>query len=259
MSLFVFLKFLGRAALPPESLLLALVVAAVLAALRFRRLARLVVVLGLAENLLLSLAPVADLLIGPLQEEARAEAKAAATCCYDAIVVLGGAIAPADPPLVPEPGLVGASDRLWKAARLFHRGLAPRIVVTGGPYSPDGEPTTSESAAMRLFLRDLGVPDEAIVEEPKAVNTLENIAFVRDIVGDKPVALVTSAYHMPRALGIARRAGLNAAAFPNEWRFASGAPWDDYMPSLNAMSISSLALWEYMALAFDARKGPGKP
>ena len=71
------------------------------------------------------------------------------------------------------------------------------------------------------------------------------------------MALVTSAYHMPRALRIARRAGLNASAFPDEWIYiGGGVPWDDYLPSIGAMATSGLAMWEYMALAFDWRKGP---
>ena len=101
---------------------------------------------------------------------------------------------------------------------------------------------------------------EMFGEEGKALNTLENIAYVRQIVGDKPVALVTSAYHMPRALRIARRGGLDAKAFPSEWLYASGSvPWDDYLPSLNSVSISALAMWEYMALAFDRRKATATP
>ena len=81
-------------------------------------------------------------------------------------------------------GIVPTSDRLWKAARLYHRGVAPRIIVTGGVYSP-GEKTEliSETAAMRMFLGDLGVPQSAIVEESKSLNTLENVAFVRRMVG----------------------------------------------------------------------------
>ena len=57
---------------------------------------------------------------------------------------------------------------------------------------------------------------------------------------------------------IARRGGLNAAAFPDEWVYAGGGgvPWDDYLPSLNSLAISGVALWEYMALAFDWRRGP---
>ena len=259
MDTYVFLKFLGHLALPPAAMMLGLVVGGILALIGFRRLGFAVAVIGVVETMLLSLAPVADALMAPLQDAARAEAKAAPACCYDAIVVLGGAITPAAPPRYPEPGLVGGSDRLWQAARLYRRGVAPRIIVTGGTYGAEGEKPVSEAGVMRLFLHDLGVPDEAIVEEGKALNTLENIAFVRDIVGEKPVALVTSAYHMPRALRIARRGGLNASAFPNEWRYAGGSvPWDDYLPSMNAISTSNLALWEYLALAFDGRKVPGR-
>ena len=254
MSLYVFLKFLGRSALPPASLAIGLVLGGLLWLVGWRRLGKFVAAAALIETAVFSLAPVANLLMQPLQDEARAEAQAAPACCYEAIVVLGGAIAPANPPIVPEPGLVGGSDRLWKAARLYHRGVAPRIIVSGGTFSSiEGEPQ-SESAVMRMFLKDLGVPNEAIIEESKSLNTMENVAFVRELVGDKPVALVTSAFHMPRALRIAREAGLKASAFPNEWRYAGGDPWDRYLPSLDAVSMSGLALWEYMALAFDGRK-----
>ncbi len=260
MSLFVILKFLGRAALPPASMVVGLIIGGALMLVGFRRLGKIVGALAVLETMVLATAPVADLLMAPLQEEARAAAKAAPACCYDAIVVLGGSIAPADPPRIPEPGLLGSSDRLWQAARLYHRGIAPRIIVTGGMFPIDKSGPHSEAATMRIFLNDLGVPNDAIVEEGRALNTLENVAYVREIVGDKPVALITSAYHMPRALRIARRGGLNAAAFPDEWRYAGGnGPWDDYLPSINAASISALALWEYLALAFDGRKVPAKP
>src|SRR5581483_128554 len=260
MSLYVFLKFLGHAALPPASMLVAIVLGALLALAGFRRLGRVFAVLGVAQTLVFSMAPVAEPLMAPLQNEARAAADPAPKCCFDAIVVLGGSIVPASPPRYPNPGLVGSSDRLWQAARLYGQGRAPRVIVSGGTFTLAGVQTRSESQTMRLFLRDLGVPDEAIIEEDQAVNTLQNIAFLRRIVGDKPVALVTSAYHMPRSLRIARRAGLNVAAFPDEYRYAMGdGPWDEYMPSLNAVAISSLALWEYLALAFDGRKIPGSP
>jgi uncharacterized SAM-binding protein YcdF (DUF218 family) len=257
MSLYVFLKLLGHAALPPASMVLGIAAGAILFVMGLRRLGKFVAAVAVAQVILLSLAPVANSLMAPLQEEARAEANAAAACCYDAIVVLGGSIVAAQPPRIPEPELVSGSDRLWKAARLFHQGAAPRIIVTGGNYVPDGEIELTESATMRLFLKDLGVPGEAIIEEDKAQNTLENIAFVRKLVGDKPIALVTSAYHMPRALRIARRSGMKVAAFPNEWRYVGGGvPWDDYLPSLTALAISGAAIWEYMALAFDGRMGP---
>lgn len=251
MDTFVSLKFLAQLALPPASLAIGLVVAAALALVGLRRLARLVVVLALAELLVLSLWPVADALQASLQDRARVEAKAAPACCYDAIVVLGGGIGPAEPPHVPEPHLTDSADRIWHAARLYHRGLAPRIIVSGG----GGNGEMSEADAMRLFLTDLGVPSEAIVIEGASLNTIENIRYVRKLVKDGRVALVTSASHMPRAMRLARIAGLNVAAFPTDWGPPAGsrAAWEEWVPSLGALSVSTIALVEILANAFDRR------
>jgi uncharacterized SAM-binding protein YcdF (DUF218 family) len=257
MDTFVLLKFLGQLALPPASLMVGLLVAGALALAGLRRLAWLAAGLAVAELLLLSFPPVADALMAPLQDEARQAAKVAPACCYDAIVVLGGGISPAAPPDVPEPDLSESADRIWQAARLYHRGVAPRIVVSGGAMlARDGGPKRmSEAEAMHIFLADLGVPAQAIVTEDAALNTIQNIRNVKALVKDGRVALVTSASHMPRALRLARIAGLNAAAFPTDWRPPSAARpvWENWIPSLGALSVSSSALWEILANGFDRR------
>jgi uncharacterized SAM-binding protein YcdF (DUF218 family) len=251
MDTFVSLKFLAQLALPPASLAIGLVVAGVLTLVGLRRLARLVVVLAIAELLVLSLWPVAYALQASLQDRARVEAKAAPACCYDAIVVLGGGIGPAEPPHIPDPHLTDSADRIWHAARLFHRGLAPRVIVSGG----GGSGEMSEADAMRLFLTDLGVPREAIVIEGASLNTIENIRYVRKLVKDGRVALITSASHMPRALRLARTAGMNVAAFPTDWGppLEIQAALDYWTPSQGALSVSSIALLEILANAFDRR------
>ena len=257
MDTFVLLKFLGQLALPPASLALGLVVAGALALLGLRRLAKLAAVLAIAQLLVLSLPPVADALMKPLQDEARAAAKVAPACCYDAIVVLGGGIAPAAPPYTPEPDLNDSADRIWQAARLFHRGVAPRIIVSGGgPQARPGDPKVmSEAEAMRIFLLDLGVPSEAIVLEDRSLNTIQNIRGVRELVKGGRTALVTSASHVPRALRLARTAGLNVEVFPTDWVPPAEvrASWENWLPSLGALQMSSAALWEIMANAFDRR------
>lgn len=257
MNTFIFLKFLGTLALPPASLVPGFLVAGILALLKHRRAASFVAVLTVAQLLLLSTAPVADMLIWPLQRQALAEARAAKPYFYGAIVVLGGAIAGPELPYNPNPSLTPSSDRLWQAARPSKKGVAPKIIVSGGNYGHDGPTEHSEARYMRGFLIDLGVPPEAIEEEGSARNTIENIANVRAMVKGGSVALVTSAYHMPRSLRLAREYGLNAAAFPTEWHSESGgAPWSVFLPSGSAMATSGLALWEYMALLFDGRKAP---
>ena len=256
MDTFIVLKFLGQLALPPASLAVGLVVAAMLALFGLRRLARLAVGLAIAELLLMSLPPVADALMMPMQVEARAAAKAAPACCYDAIVVLGGGIAPAAPPDVPEPDLTEAADRIWEAARLYHRGVAPLVIASGGSLlAQTGGPKMTEADAMRIFLSDLGVPESAIVTEGQSLNTIENIRHVRTLVKDGRVALVTSAVHMPRALRLARLAGLDVGAFPTDWHPPpeSRVSWENWLPSVGALSVSNGALWEILANTFDRR------
>jgi uncharacterized SAM-binding protein YcdF (DUF218 family) len=259
MDTFLVLKVLAQWALPPASMAVGLVIAGVLALLRWRRLAWTVAAVAVLELLVLSWPPVCDALILPLENEARARA-GAPTCCYDAIVVLGGGITPAAPPHTIEPDLGDGADRIWYAAQLFHRGVAPRIIVSGGGFMAEnnGGPATTEAEAMRRFLKDLGVPDRAIVPEDRSLNTVQNIAHVRDMVKDGRVALVTSAYHMRRSTAIAQRLGLAATPFPTDFHAPAEARpwWENWAPSPAALSWSVVALREYLALLFD-RRGRG--
>jgi uncharacterized SAM-binding protein YcdF (DUF218 family) len=253
---FSVLKIILGLVFPPASLAIAVVIAAVLSLLGWRRLARATVALGVAQTLIMSFQPVGDILIHALENQAREAEKRAPTCCYVAIVVLGGGISAAQPPEQPLADLNENADRIWQAARLFHRGLAPRIIVTGGSFLAEhGGPPTTEAEAMRAFLLDLGVPAEAILDEPKALNTIDNIRNVRAMVGDGRVALVTSAYHMPRALQLAGRAKLNVGAFPFDYKATPSVrlPWDNWLPSVDGLGLSIMAIKELIAINFDYR------
>jgi uncharacterized SAM-binding protein YcdF (DUF218 family) len=256
MDTFTVLKFLTQFAMPPASMAVGLLLGGVLAMVGLRRLGMLVVLVAIAEILVLSFPPVADALLEPLQDKARAAAAEAPACCYDAIVVLGGGMTSAAPPFLMEPDLSDGADRIWYAAQLYHRGVARRIIVSGGSFVEQrGGPATSEAEAMRRFLIDLGVPSEAIASEGKSLNTLENIRNVRQMVGEARVALVTSAYHMPRALKIARQGNLNVGAFPTDWRLPPEArpSWENWVPSIAAMAWSGISLREHVALLLDRR------
>lgn len=256
MDSFTLLKYLTQFVMPPASMAAGLLLAWVLALAGMHRFSMTVAVLAIAQTLIMSFPPVADVLLDSLQNKARVEAAQAPPCCYEAIVVLGGGITPAVPPFLIEPDLADAADRVWYAAQLFHRGVARRIIVSGGSLSPlKNGPATTEAEAMRRFLIDLGVPSEAIVSEGNSMNTLENIRNVRAMVGDGRVALVTSAYHMPRALKIARQGNLNVGAFPTDWRLPAEARprWENWVPSIAALAWSSISLREHAALLLDRR------
>lgn len=256
MDTFVILKILSLLVMPPASLAVGALAWLLLRLVGARRLGGILLGLTVAQTVVMSLPVVTVMLIGELERQARKIVADAPACCYDAIVVLGGGVMPASPPYIMEPDLTDAADRVWEAARLYHRGAAPRIIVSGGSFiAQQGGPATSEAEAMRRFLLDLGVPDQAIVAEGKSLNTIENIRNVRDIVKGGRVALVTSAYHMPRSAGLARRAGLDFAAFATDWAAPNAARpfWENWVPSGGSLGMSTVAARELLALAFDRR------
>jgi uncharacterized SAM-binding protein YcdF (DUF218 family) len=252
---YVLLKFAAQAILPPTSFALGLLVGGILALMHRTRLAKAVACLAIAQVLLSSIPVVSDTLIMPLEAQARKAAKQAPRCCYAAIVVLGGGVTPASPPDLDTPDLNEAADRVWHGARLYRQGLAARIIVSGGVQPTHARASQTEADAMRILLIELGVPSEVIVLEAASRNTGENLAFVRRMMGEGRIALVTSAFHMPRALRLARRMGLDAAAFPTDFRTAATArpAWDNWLLTVEALKQANTAMKEYMALAFDAR------
>jgi uncharacterized SAM-binding protein YcdF (DUF218 family) len=237
---FVILKFLSHLMLPPASMVLGFAAGALAAMVGRRRLGLTLALLSAFETLILSAPPVARGLVAPLERYARAESSRAAPCCYSAIVILGG----------------GWNDlRIRHGARLYQKGVAPRIIVSGGDLASTPASAWPEAESMKHLLVLLGVPADAITAEDAARNTAENIANVRKIVGDEPVALVTSAYHMKRSLKLARRGALRAYAFPTDFAPSAGqrALWDNWLPTIDALQLSAASLWEYLGIIFDFR------
>lgn len=259
MTTYVFLKVLVQLILPPASLAVAALLWLVLRFAGFRRVAAVVLGLAIVQTIVMSLAPVSTAMLVALEDRARLlGADKPVACCFDAIVVLGGTIVPAAPPYSTEPHLTDASDRMWHAARLFHAGIAPRIIVSGGTFvEQEGRPATTEAEAMRRFLIALGVPAAAIVSEGRSLNTIQNIANVREIVMGARVLIVTSGFHVARVARLAERAGLDFAMTGSDWQLPQdvGTWWDVWVPSAGTLGWSGVALKEWLALTFDRRGG----
>lgn len=127
----------------------------------------------------------------------------------DAIVVLGARIE-AD-------GSPGAAlaRRLTSATNVFERGLAPTILVSGGARWHGH----IEAIAMRRFLIELGVPDDAVLIEPLARSTAENAFFCARVArsqGWRSLAVVSCPWHLPRALRNFERCGIPAVPIAAE-------------------------------------------
>ena len=117
----------------------------------------------------------------------------------EAIVVLAGGVGESG-----QPGQ-GYEERVAYGVDLYKEGLAPRVVLASG-YAYRFQ----ETEVMRLLARSLGVTDSAILLEPRGRNTFEQASEVSGILrqrGVRSALLVSSPYHMRRALWTFRRQG----------------------------------------------------
>jgi uncharacterized SAM-binding protein YcdF (DUF218 family) len=125
----------------------------------------------------------------------------------DAIVVLGAAQYDG----VPSPVF---QARLEHAVDLYHRGLAPLLVVTGGKQPGD---RTTEAATARAYAIAHGVPRTAIVGENRGRNTLESLEAVGALLRERGLTsavFVSDRTHMLRVLRMATDLGITAWGSP---------------------------------------------
>ena len=166
---------------------------------------------------------------------------------FEAVFVLGGG---SNADALGRPELNHAGDRIHLAARLWHHGKVRRLVASGmGRDSLRGIRNGGEET--RTLWRQLGIPDSAIlvVEEPCWI-TREEIAAYRRLQerhGWRRMALVSSASHLPRALALARQAGLEVTPLGADWR---GRPLafqlQTLVPQADGFMEVQRACWEYL-------------
>lgn len=120
---------------------------------------------------------------------------------YDAIIVLGCQVKPEGIPSVQ------LQWRLDKALEAYQVSPCP-IVVTGGQGKDEPR---AESEVMFDYLVEHGVAETDVFQDSVSTNTRENLAAAEAILGDVRVLIVTSDYHLPRAIAMAEDAGLTAS------------------------------------------------
>jgi uncharacterized SAM-binding protein YcdF (DUF218 family) len=215
---FVLSKVLGFFALPSNDFATLTAIGVVLLFTRFWRTGRLLAAVGIASLLVAGLSPLGNALIYPLEE--RFPPWDASHGAPDGIVVLGGAISPDISAARGSPDLNESAERITVVAELARRFPAARIIYSGGNARLLIKQGTEAEVAMRLF-ESFGIDRARLIAEDKSRNTVENAVFSKALVDPKPGQrwiLVTSGYHMPRAIGIFRRAGFAVEAFPVDWR-----------------------------------------
>jgi uncharacterized SAM-binding protein YcdF (DUF218 family) len=161
------------------------------------------------------------------------------------IVVLGGAIDDVTSAARGQAIFDEGGERITEAVILAKRFPQARIVYTR---------SSSEALRARDLMAQMGVAPDRVTIEDKARNTEENARFTAAIVHPEPWqrwVVVTSAFHMPRAMGVFEKAGFHPIAFPVSF-YTLGKGFEDFRPTANPernLRTFQLALHEWLGLA----------
>lgn len=238
---FLLKKFLGSLLLPLPFLLVIMLIALILLWFsHWQKTARILLSLSWLCLLLLSLQPVADRLLLPLESQYPVWRKEKPV---DYIVVLGGGYT-WNPDWSPASNLPGNSlPRVAEGVRLWLQQPTAKLVFTGGAAADN--PLSSAEVAAQVAI-SLGVPASAIVALTQPHDTHEEAEVVKQLVGQRPFLLVTSANHMPRAMNFFHQQGLSPYAAPAN-QLAITSPlnlWEQWFPAAMWLSHSERAWYE---------------
>jgi uncharacterized SAM-binding protein YcdF (DUF218 family) len=167
------------------------------------------------------------------------------------IIVLGGAVSAYRLATRGEVGLTDAAERILVVPELAKRFPNAKIIYSGGDpglFTRRG----SEAEVVPALFESLGVPPGRIMLESRSRNTAENAVYSKVLAAPEPGQrwlLVTSAMHMPRAIGAFREAGFPVEAYPVDYK-TNG--WQDLGSVLGSLSAglrqTDTALHEWIGL-----------
>ena len=239
-------KILTRLMYPSTLVLLLLLLAFVLLLIRRRRGAGLSLLTALALVFLGSSPLVSDLY--HRHERQYPPTRVAQSPTADAIVLLAGDISIPVPPRV-ESQVRG--NRSVHTLRLYQAGKAPLIIVSGGNVFPQ-EGLRPEAAYTADLLQEWGIPQSAIIFEGNSRNTRENALETSRLLKSRQlnrVLLVTSAFHMPRALAAFRAVGIDAIPSPSSISAELVRPTLlNWIPSLDGLGTMQSVMHEKIGI-----------
>jgi uncharacterized SAM-binding protein YcdF (DUF218 family) len=154
-----------------------------------------------------------------------------------------------------------AGDRLFQVLPLYEKGRVKKIIFTGGSGSIEF-PEKREGIYVAKYLRSIGFPDSSLIVESASKNTFENAANTRRLLDSMGISgkflLVTSAFHMPRAVAVFRKAGFSDLT-PYITNRSSGArrftPDHLLVPNPGAMLALQTLLHEWIGYGIYKLKG----
>jgi len=247
---FVLSKTVGVLLLPTNLLIVLALAGALLTATRFARAGRRLMTAAIVLLALCAFSPLGNLLLYPL--ESRFPPWSAAQGTPDGIVVLGGPI-DADLSVAHDvPVIHSGADRIVAAAALARKYPDARIIYAGGSANLVGSDAREADYAATIF-ESLGIDKARLIMDRRSRNTYENALFSKELAAPKSGErwlLVTSAFHMPRAIGLFRQVGFAVEPYPVDWRVGrSAADILAFTPlALEGLGRTDVAVREWIGL-----------
>jgi uncharacterized SAM-binding protein YcdF (DUF218 family) len=211
-----------------------------------RRIGAWAIAAGTALGYLASTSLVGNALMAPLEQQYRAFEPDQASGVRD-IVVLGSSYQPGDH--IPVTGALDPDGltRIVEGVRLALSRPGARLLVSGGA-APGSAPVALGYAQLA---GDLGIQPSAMIVLDQALDTAQEARDVFALLGRSPFILVTSAYHMPRAMQLMRRAGANPVPAPTGQVLHMQGASERFglIPGSRGLRKTEAALHEYLGLA----------
>jgi len=183
--------------------------------------------------------PVSYWLIGNLESQYPALKSFEKIEKTDTIVILPGHAEP--DPYFPLSSTINSSTafRIIEALRIWRIIPNSKILISGQKDVPE---------LMRKVIKALGLPNNRIIIEAESTSTYENAVVLQKKLNDRPFILITSAGHMPRAMGIFKKLGMNAIPAPTDYMAGNNIFATQYLPSPSHLMYSELAIHEYLGI-----------
>jgi uncharacterized SAM-binding protein YcdF (DUF218 family) len=248
---FVISRFMQHVLLPPASLLF-LMLLGFLIVRKKRLLGFLCIAIGFLLLFGMSLDPVGEALVSPI-ERTYPPLKVGGVQASAIVVLSGGVRDLSRLGLDPEP--TGESlERLVKGVTLY-RILRLPLVIVGGSGDP-AKPGIGEAWAMARIAKDLGMPGKDIVVEATARNTLESAKALKERLTQRRIVLVTSAFHMRRAVAMFRKEGFDVIPAPTAYLVEQRPlSLSSFIPGVEGLCKSSVAVSEYLSYGWYSFQG----
>lgn len=169
---------------------------------------------------------------------------------FDAIVVLGGGTSMA---ANNEPRTNGSGGRIVVAAQMYHQGLTKKIICGGGKIKSLTREELGAGAQAIWVLSKLGVPEDTIQLIDSGENTTSELKAVADVLepGTTRLGMLSSAWHLPRCMRIARNNGLKVIPIPADFR---SSPTYDKPPLFGEVVVGLIPKGEGLDKAASAIK-----